>query len=132
MEHEQLTLSCSANVGSPEGSLALWTKKETSSTWEHININDFQTNTCVYIANLTKTYNFTRKDNGTMFRCSSQNKYMKDPDLTTDIGPIKVLCKSCFLRACVIITLCMIKFLLLLKGSFTECNPSYRSATHEH
>nr|XP_034314842.1 cell adhesion molecule 3 isoform X2 [Crassostrea gigas] len=92
VEHEQLTLSCSANVGTPEGLLALWTKKESSSTWEHIkNINDIQTNTCVYIANLTKTYNLTRKDNGTMFRCSSQNKYMKDQDLTTYIGPIKVL-----------------------------------------
>lgn len=97
-EHEQLNLSCSANVGSPQGMLALWTKKETSSTWEQLkNISDVQNSNCIYIANLTETYILTRQDNGAVFRCSSQNQYTKEPALATDIGPIKVLCKFCFL-----------------------------------
>lgn len=113
MEHEHLNLSCTATVGSPQGSIALWTKNETSSTWEQRNyISDVQNYNCIYIATFTKTYNLTRQDNGTMFRCSSQNNYTKYPALTTDIGPIKVLCKSCFLDELVsYFILCIIKFL---------------------
>lgn len=91
VEHKKLTLSCSANVGMPQGSLVLWTKKH-MGTWEQLqNISDIQNTNCIYIANLTETYTLTRQNNGAMFRCSSQNKYTKEPALATDIGPIEVL-----------------------------------------
>lgn len=98
-EHEWLTLSCSATVGSPQGSLALRTKKETSSTWEQLkntNTSDIQNSNCTYIANLTETYTLTRQDNGAVFRCSSQNQYTREPALATEIGPLEVLCKFSF------------------------------------
>lgn len=88
-------------MGSPQGSLALWTKKETSSTWEQLkNTSDIQNSNCTYIANLTETYTLTRQDNGVVFRCSSQNQYTREPALATEIGPLEVLCKLSSMSMC--------------------------------
>lgn len=97
-------LSCVGNVANPLGSLAIWKMNKNSNTGQ-ILINKSEvyadTENCTQIVNLTTTYNLTKKDNGAVFRCSSQNQYTAEPAPATNIGPIEVFCKlKLFLRFC--------------------------------
>lgn len=94
-----VNLSCSANVGSPQGVLEIWREDKTSPNIESLGVTSVvykDIESCRSIANLTVTYSLTRQDNGAMFRCSSQNKYSKEPFPDVEIGPMDILCKSTY------------------------------------
>lgn len=100
VEHDAVNLTCSANVGNPQGLLEIWRQTKTSQVYElfgNTSVVYRNIENCTSIANLTVTYNLTRQDNGAMFRCSSRNKYTNNQIPAIDIGPVSVLCKlTCF------------------------------------
>lgn len=94
-----VNLSCSANVGNPEGLIEIWKEYKTSQVYELLGNTSVvyrDIENCTSIANLTVTYNLTRQDNGAMFRCSSRNKYTNNQIPAVHIGPVNVFCKLTF------------------------------------
>lgn len=76
IENQSLSLTCSADVGSPRGYVRIWKTAEYAHTPEMIytsNITNNKTDNCTEFINVTTTYTVTRDDNGAVFRCSSQN-----------------------------------------------------------
>lgn len=98
-KHDVVNLSCSANVGNPQGLLQIWREDQTSPNIESLGVASVvyrDIEMCRSIANFTVTYNLTRQDNGAMFKCASRNKYSKEPFPDVEIGPMNILCKSTY------------------------------------
>lgn len=101
-ENQSISLTCNADVGSPQGYVQILKIPEYSNTPEVIytsNTTNIRTENCTEYINVTTTYTVTREDNGAVFRCSSQN------GLTQGLGPnrtsskITVICMyKCYLR----------------------------------
>lgn len=100
-ENQSISLTCNADVGSPQGYVQILKIPEYSNTPEVIytsNTTNIRTENCTEYINVTTTYTVTREDNGAVFRCSSQN------GLTQGLGPnrtsskITVICMyKCYL-----------------------------------
>lgn len=93
-------MSCSANVGNPQGLLEIWREHNSSRTGELLGntsavYRDIES--CISIANLTVIYNITRQDNRASIKCSSRNKNSQEPFPAFDYGPMEILCKLTFL-----------------------------------
>nr|XP_022286209.1 uncharacterized protein LOC111099046 isoform X2 [Crassostrea virginica] len=74
-ENQSLTLSCSADVGAPNGSIKIWKLARNSNVTELIftsNTSENNTENCKFV-NVTFNYTVSRDENVTLFRCSSQN-----------------------------------------------------------
>lgn len=85
-ENQSISLTCHADVGSPQGYVQIFKIPEYSNTPEVIytsNTTNIRTENCTEYINVTTTYTVTREDNGAVFRCSSQN------GLTQGLGPNK-------------------------------------------
>lgn len=83
-ENQSISLTCHADVGSPQGYVQILKIPEYSNTSEVIytsNTTNIRTENCTEYINVTTTYTVTREDNGAVFRCSSQN------GLTQGLGP---------------------------------------------
>ena len=75
MENQSLTLSCSADVGAPNGSIKIWKLARNFNVTELIftsNTSENNTENCKFV-NVTFNYTVSRDENVTLFRCSSQN-----------------------------------------------------------
>nr|XP_022289185.1 uncharacterized protein LOC111101141 isoform X2 [Crassostrea virginica] len=75
-ENQSLTLSCSADVGAPNGSIKIWKLARNSNVTELIftsNTSDYNAENCTKFVNVTFNYTVSRDENVTLFRCSSQN-----------------------------------------------------------
>lgn len=86
IENQSLSLTCSADVGSPRGYVQIWKTAEYYNTPKLIYTSNFtndKTDNCTEFINVTFTYTVTREDNGAIFQCSSQN------NLTQGTGPTK-------------------------------------------
>lgn len=95
-EHDEVDLSCLANVGNPNGKLTL--SKHDVITDQNVILKesssvDKKKENCTTMALLSVPYNITRDDNGIIFRCSSHNGYMSSAPSIKEIGPINVFCK---------------------------------------
>ena len=93
--NQSLTLSCSADVRAPNGSIKIWKLTRNSNVTELIftsNTSDYNVENCTKFVNVTFNYTVSRDENGATFRCSSQNI------LNKGVGPslgskISVKCK---------------------------------------
>ena len=100
--NHSLTLSCSANVGAPDGNIKIWKLARNSNETELIftsNSSDYNAENCTKFANVTFNYTVSRDENGAIFRCSSQNI------LNKGVGPsleskISVKCKFKIVLSC--------------------------------
>ncbi|XP_055996651.1 inactive tyrosine-protein kinase 7-like [Ostrea edulis] len=93
-ENDTVTLSCYANVGNPEGYIAIWRVDKTSTSavlLNETNIVRSKTENCTTLINATVTYTVSRNDNGAFFRCSSQNRQTLGTAPSRDTNPINVL-----------------------------------------
>nr|XP_034318790.1 neural cell adhesion molecule 1-like [Crassostrea gigas] len=83
-ENKSISLTCNADVGSPQGYVQILKIPEYSNTPEVIytsNTTNIRTENCTEYINVTTTHTVTREDNGAVFLCSSQN------GLTQGLGP---------------------------------------------
>lgn len=83
-ENQSISLTCHADVGSPQGYVQILKIPQYSNTPEVIytsNTTNIRTENCTEYINVTTTYTVTREDNGAVFLCSSQN------GLTQGVGP---------------------------------------------
>lgn len=95
-ENQSVSLVCSADVGSPWGTIKIWKISQYSDTTELIytsNSTNNKTDNCTNVLNVTTTYTVTRDDNGAIFRCSSQNNLTRGPGPSKDSQSILVLCR---------------------------------------
>lgn len=95
IENQSLSLTCSADVGSPRGYVQIWKTAEYSNALELIYTSNFtnnKTDKCTEFINVTTTYTVTRKDNGAVFRCSSQNSLTQRLGPSTGSKKITVFC----------------------------------------
>ncbi|XP_055996650.1 nectin-3-like [Ostrea edulis] len=94
-ENDTVTLSCYANVGNPDGYIAIWRVDKTSTTpallLNETNTVGKKTENCTTLINATVTYTVFWNDNGTFFRCSSQNRQTQGRVPSRDTNPINVL-----------------------------------------
>ncbi|XP_065942226.1 neurotrimin-like isoform X3 [Magallana gigas] len=89
-ENQSISLTCHADVGSPQGYVQILKIPQYPNTPEVIytsNTTNIRTENCTEYINVTTTYTVTREDNGAMFLCSSQN------GLTPGLGPNRELSK---------------------------------------
>lgn len=94
-ENQSISLSCSADVGSPRGYVQMWKTTEHSNTPQLIytsNLTNNKTVNCTEFINVTYTYPVTRYDNGAHFQCSSQNNLTQAPGPTKNCSKISVYC----------------------------------------
>lgn len=85
-ENQSISLMCSADVGGPRGNILIWRIPQNSDTPKLVytsNSTNDTTENCTGNINVTTTYTVTKEDNGSLFRCSSQN------NLTQGQGPSK-------------------------------------------
>lgn len=94
-EHDEVNVSCLANVGSPNGRLTL--SKHDITTHQSDTLKTSSTaqknENCTTMAFLSVLYNSSRDDNRIIFRCSSQNGQISNKPFFKDIGPLNVFCK---------------------------------------
>ncbi|XP_078333007.1 uncharacterized protein LOC111099046 isoform X2 [Crassostrea virginica] len=86
-ENQSLTLSCSADVGAPNGSIKIWKLARNSNVTELIftsNTSENNTENCKFV-NVTFNYTVSRDENVTLFRCSSQNIFNKGVGPSLDL-----------------------------------------------
>lgn len=95
-ENQSVSLVCSADVGSPWGTIKIWKISQYSDKPELIytsNSTNNKINNCTELINVTTTYTVTRDDNGAIFRCSSQNNLTRGPGPSKDSQNIYVSCR---------------------------------------
>lgn len=95
-ENQSLSLTCSADVGSPQGYIQILKFFENSDKLDLIyksNSTINKTENCTEYINVTATYTVTREDNGAVFRCSSQNGLTQGPGRSRESNKISVLCR---------------------------------------
>eukprot|EP00105_Crassostrea_gigas_P026120 XP_011446928.1 PREDICTED: nectin-1-like isoform X4 [Crassostrea gigas] len=93
-ENQSLSLTCSADVGSPQGYIQILKFFENSDRLDLIyksNSTINKTENCTEYINVTATYTVTREDNGAVFRCSSRNGLTQGPGPTRESNKISVL-----------------------------------------
>lgn len=81
-ENDEIFLSCSANVGNPGGFVAILKLNKLSNQPVILNKSGEvykKTENCTAIANFNITYRVSRDDNGSIFRCTSQNRQTQEP-----------------------------------------------------
>ena len=101
-ENQSITLSCSADVGAPNGNIKIWKLAKNSNVTELIvtsNTSDYNAENCTKFVNVTFSYTVSRDENGATFLCSSQNI------LNKGVGPsleskISVKCKFKIVLSC--------------------------------
>nr|XP_022289182.1 uncharacterized protein LOC111101138 isoform X4 [Crassostrea virginica] len=84
--NQSLTLSCSADVGAPNGSIKIWKLSRDSNVTELIftsNTSVNNTRNCTFV--VTFNYIVARDENVTLFRCSSQNVLNKGAGPSLDL-----------------------------------------------
>nr|XP_022321488.1 uncharacterized protein LOC111123461 [Crassostrea virginica] len=85
--NQSLTLSCSADVGAPNGSIKIWKLARNSNVTELIftsNTSENNTENCTFVY-VTFNYIVARDENVTLFRCSSQNVLNKGAGPSLDL-----------------------------------------------
>lgn len=95
-ENQSISLICSADVGSPRGYTQIWKISRNSIVPILIhtsNSKNNKTENCTEYINITTTYTVTRKDNGAIFICSSQNNFTRGPGPRKESQTISVLCR---------------------------------------
>ena len=100
-ENQSLTLSCSADVGAPNGSIKIWKLARNSNVTELIftsNTSDYNAENCTKFVNVTFNYTVSRDENVTLFRCSSQNILNKGVGPSLDLQ-ISEKCKTLVLMS---------------------------------
>ena len=98
--NQSLTLSCSADVGAPNGSIKIWKLARNSNVTELIftsNTSENNTENCTFV-NVTFNYIVARDENVTLFRCSSQNVLNKGAGPSLDLQ-ISEKCKTLVLMS---------------------------------
>lgn len=91
-ENQSITLTCSANVGSPRGYIQIWKYSDTHQLIYTSNSTNSKTNNCTKFINVTTTYTVSKDDNGAIFRCSSQNNLTRGPGPSKISSRISVTC----------------------------------------
>lgn len=95
-ENDMLNLFCNANVGNPNGYIAIWRVDKTSNIPILLNETNSVGNkmeNCTTIVSITLTYIVSRYDNGAFFSCSSQNRQTQRPAPSRNTSAIEVFCK---------------------------------------
>lgn len=95
IENQSLSLTCSADVGSPWGTIKIWKISQYSDILELIytsNSTNNKTDNCTEFINMTTTYTVTKDDNGAVFRCSSQNNVTQGTGPNKESKKITVIC----------------------------------------
>lgn len=96
-EDDEVIISCTANVGTPNGRIMIWTNKTSSDSQRVVldtsSLSENRRENCRTIAQLTIPYNLTRHDQGASFGCSSQSKQRNDYALSRIVEPIDVFCE---------------------------------------
>ncbi|XP_078332999.1 uncharacterized protein LOC111101138 isoform X3 [Crassostrea virginica] len=85
--NQSLTLSCSADVGAPNGSIKIWKLARNSNVTDLIftsNTSENNTENCTFV-HVTFNYIVARDENVTLFRCSSQNVLNKGAGPSLDL-----------------------------------------------
>ncbi|XP_062577960.1 uncharacterized protein LOC134239845 isoform X3 [Saccostrea cucullata] len=97
-ENDELKLSCSANVGNPEGYIAIWKRDVLENIKVLLNKSnpvEEKNENCSTFSHLTVNYTVSKKDNGGKFSCSSQNRQsqVQGPSRVVNIlyGPSDVI-----------------------------------------
>lgn len=104
-ENQSINLMCSADVGSPQGTIKIWKMSQNKDTPELIyasNGTSDKTENCTEFLNGNVTYYVTRDDNGDLFRCSSQNYFTQGPGPSRDSSKISVICIYTIFHASII------------------------------
>ncbi|XP_062616525.1 cell adhesion molecule 3-like [Saccostrea cucullata] len=88
-ENDEVTLTCSANTGNPEGYIAIWKISFHENVVILLNrsrTTGIKNTNCSAVTHMTLTYILSRKDNGAIFSCSSQNRLTQvpGPSIVTD------------------------------------------------
>lgn len=94
-ENHSISLMCSADVGGPRGNISIWRIPQNSDTSKLIYTSNFTNTTtenCTDIINVTTTFTVTKEDNGTLFRCSSQNNLTQGQGPNKESSRIIVIC----------------------------------------
>nr|XP_034316390.1 uncharacterized protein LOC105338290 [Crassostrea gigas] len=93
-ENHSITLTCNADVGSPQGTIMIWKmfqNKDISVLLYVSNTTTNKTESCTEFVSINITYTVTRDDNGAVFRCSSQNNFTQRPGPHRDSSKILVI-----------------------------------------
>lgn len=92
-EKQSISLTCNAEVGRPRGNVQIWKIFQIIKPSELMfTSNSTETENCTECVNVTLIFHVKRNDNGAIFRCSSQNKYTKEPGPRKDSSKITVTC----------------------------------------
>lgn len=94
-ENHSITLTCNADVGSPQGTIMIWKMFQNKDISELLYVSNTTTNkteSCTEFVSINITYTVTRDDNGAVFRCSSQNNFTQRPGPHRDSSKILVIC----------------------------------------
>ena len=87
-ENQSLTLSCSADVGAPNGNIKIWKLANNSNVTELIftsNTSEYNAENCTKFVNVTFNYTVAREEDVALFRCSSQNVLNKGAGPSLDL-----------------------------------------------
>ena len=99
--NQSLTLSCSADVGAPNGSINIWKLSRNSNVTELIftsNTSEYNAENCTKFVNVTFNYTVAREEDVALFRCSSQNVLNKGAGPSLDLQ-ISEKCKTLVLMS---------------------------------
>ena len=100
--NQSLTLSCSADVGAPNGNIKIWKFTRNSNVTELIftsNTSDYNAENCTKFVNVTFNYIVSRDENMAIFRCSSQHILNKGTGPSLE-SKITVKCKFKIVLSC--------------------------------
>lgn len=92
-EKQSISLTCKSEVGRPRLNVQIWKIFQIIKPSELMfTSNSKETENCTEYVNVTLIFPVTRNDNGAIFRCSSQNKFTKEPGPRKDSSKINVTC----------------------------------------